>query len=238
MQISVTLKKDQIHLPIATGETIQGLIYRALSEDRNFSTKIHDMGNSFDGRKYKLMTFSELRGRYQAEGQYITYFSRAELEIRSANDYLVQLLFSYFLENKRVKLGNNDVETEVRLINQTVFDNRVEIRTLSPITTYITEKNGQTKFYSPYDTDFYHMIRVNAKRKWSSMYGDDKKFDFNISPASNRFVKRATRFKDTFITAWHGKFVIEGSPDVLNFLYNVGIGSKNSQGFGMFEVLN
>ena len=58
-----------------------------------------------------------------------------------------------------------------------------------------------------------------------------------VSPAEGaRFIKRATRFKTTFITAWHGRFVLEAPPRVLELLYDTGLGSKNSQGFGMFEI--
>lgn len=241
MQILLTVKSERIKLPIATGETIQGLIYRALSEDDRYSDSIHNLGKSVDGRSFKLFTFSELKGKYAVEGQYITYFSAAELEIRSADDYLIQLLFSYFSKNKYLRLGNNDVAIEdLRLINDSVFSGRVVIKTLSPITVYITEPNGHTKYYSPCDIEFYDMICTNARRKWISRYGNDNKFEFRILPYcdADRFVKRATRFKDTFITAWHGRFIIEGAPEVLDFLYNVGIGSKNSQGFGMFRVLD
>lgn len=237
MQIILTLNKDKIRLPIATGETIQGLIYRALSRDLAFSTEVHNEGNIFDKRKYKLMTFGELKGKYKADGQYITYFSKVRLEIRSADDYLIQLLFAFFLENKRVYLGNNEVEvSEVRLVNDKIFNSRVEIRTLSPITAYVTEDDGHTTYYSPDDEEFYTQLRTNAYRKWKSRYGDEE-FEFSIRKQEGfPTVKRATRYKDTFITAWHGRFVAEGSAKVLDFLYNVGLGGKNSQGFGMFEI--
>ena len=237
MQIVLTFAKNEIRLPIATGETIQGLIYRALSQDLAFSTEVHNEGNIFDNRKYKLMTFGELKGKYETNGKYITYLSKVKLEIRSVDDYLIQLLFSYFLKNQYVYLGCNEVKVaDVRLVNKTVFSDKVEIRTLSPITAYVTESDGHTNYYSPEDGEFYSMLYTNAKRKWQSCHGDAK-FDFSIRKSdSSHFIKRATRFKDTFITAWHGKFVIEGSADVLNFLYNAGIGGKNSQGFGMFEI--
>jgi len=44
-----------------------------------------------------------------------------------------------------------------------------------------------------------------------------------------------TVFKGTRITAWNGIYEIVCPPDYLKFLYDAGIGAKNSQGFGMFE---
>ena len=240
MQLLIRLKNDLIKLPIATGETVQGLIYKALREDSRYSDLVHNNGKLSDGRKFKLFTFGELKGRYTVEGRYISYFSSVELEVRSADDYIIQLLFSHFTNNKQLRLGNNDVEVEkLRLLNDSVFSNELHIKTLSPITVYLTEPDGHTKYFSPHDDEFYDMICTNARRKWISCYGTDEGFSFSVSPAeeNQRYVKRATKFKDTFISAWHGEFIIKGAPKVLDFLYNVGLGSKNSQGFGMFNIL-
>ena len=39
------------------------------------------------------------------------------------------------------------------------------------------------------------------------------------------------------MTKIFGVSCLEGFPEYLTFLYNTGLGSKNSQGFGMFEVV-
>ena len=240
MQIHLTFQGNRIRLPIATGETIQGLIYRALREDTSYSNAVHNKVSPTGDRIYKMFHFSELEGKYVVEEKNLIYLSTVELEIRSADDYLIQLLFRYFTKNKEIQLGNNTVEVVgLQLMSHSVFSHSAVIRTLSPITVYITESHGHTGYYSPMDPEFYTMIYTNSKRKWQSVYGSEAPFDFRISPCSGDglYRKRATRFKDTYITAWHGKFLIEGSPEILNFLYNVGLGSKNSQGFGMFEIL-
>lgn len=240
MQISVTFKKDKIVLPIATSETVQGLIYHALSRDSFYSKQVHDEGNEFLKRKFKLFNFSELKGKYKIENKNIVYISSAELEIRATDIYLIQLLFDYFSKNRFVRLGNNTVEVDdLRLLDEKIFSDRIVLRTLSPITAYITEANGHTVYFSPEDEEFYSAVCANAKRKWLSYGGDERDFALEISPCEGtRFIKRATRFKDTFITAWHGAFVLKGTPRVIDFLYNTGLGSKNSQGFGMFEIID
>ncbi len=240
MQITVILKGTEITLPIAAYETVQGLIYRAISGDPLYSSQVHNVGNTVNGRKFKLFTFSELKGKYQINEKTITYFTNVQFEIRSVDPYFIQLLLAYFSIGRTLRLGDNDVEVlDVRLSDITVFDNEITVRTASPITVYYTESNGHTVYFSPADEQFYRLLCANAKRKWISCYGNENGFDLTVAPIENcRFIKRATRFKETFITAWHGSFVLTGTPATINFLYNVGLGSKNSQGFGMFNIIS
>ena len=237
MQITIQFIKEELSLPIAVNETIQGLLYKALSEDFSYSTKIHESGRRFDGRKYKLFTFGEPKGKYEIRGGNIVYLEGMRLSVRSVDPYFIQLLFSYFTKRNQVHIGKNIVQVgEIKLSDDRIFENRIVIRTLSPITAYVTDENGYTVYFTPEDQNFYDGIVANARRKWSSVYGDDKAFSLKISRAENaKYIKRATRFKSTFITAWHGTFILEGAPQVLDFLYQSGLGSKNSQGFGMFE---
>ena len=239
MQITVKLIKDKITLPIASCETIQGLIYKALSEDPLYSESVHEKGKRFDGRKFKLFTFADLKGKYETGDGVIMYSSEVVLTVRSSDSYIIQLLFLYFNKNEYVRLGNNSVAVgEVRLEDTHIFENRVTVRTLSPITVYRTEANGHTVYFSPDDGHFCDAIVSNARRKWASRFGSDEGFSLRVTTCEGaRYIKRATRFKTTFITAWHGRFVLEGTPQVIDFLYQTGLGSKNSQGFGMFEIV-
>ncbi len=51
--------------------------------------------------------------------------------------------------------------------------------------------------------------------------------------AKNKYV---TKFGgEIFITAWKGSFTLKSDVESLQFLYDTGLGSRNSQGFGMFE---
>ena len=238
MQISIVLTKDRITLPIATCETVQGLLYKAVARDTAYAKSLHDDGKLFDGRKFKLFSFGELEGSYEIEGDSIVYLSRARLTVRSADAYFIQLLLGYFTPGSEVRLGNNTVTVgDVRLGENRIYESRIVIRTLSPITAYVTEPDGHTVYFSPEDPRFYDSLIANARRKYVGVFGTDEGFSLRITPVEGgRFIKRATRFKTTLITAWHGRFVLEAPPRVLELLYETGLGSKNSQGFGMFEI--
>ena len=49
--------------------------------------------------------------------------------------------------------------------------------------------------------------------------------------------KYLTKYKGYIIEGYKGIYRLQGGKEELNFLYNCGIGAKNSQGFGMFEVI-
>lgn len=240
MQITVTFKKDRIRLPIATFAVVQGLLYQAMNEDPQFATRMHEAGRCAEGRQFKLFSFSELKGVYRIEGHSITFLSEARMTVRSIDPYLIQLLFAYFSSHKAVELGAQMVEVDgVRLEDPHIYDSEILVRTLSPVTVYRTEENGHTTYFSPKDPAFYSGIINNARRKWISWYGTEEGFALQITPAPDmREKKCATRFKETFISGWHGRFVLQAPPRVLNFLYQTGLGSKNSQGFGMIEYIS
>lgn len=238
MQLTVRFT-EKITLPLASAEVIQGLIYRALSTDENYATNVHENGNSLLGRKYKLFTFSELTGKYTVTDGRITYPYGASLRVSSADPYFIQLMFSYFNTHKRVLIGEGYSETEdARISDIRIFKNEISVRTLSPITVYQTEEDGHTTYFAPTDSRFAHGIEINARRKYITHYGTEDGFDLKVTLNERTPpVKRMTRFKSTFITAWHCSLILSGSPQTLDLLYNVGLGSKNSQGFGMFTLL-
>lgn len=245
MQLSVTFssRNSPIYLPLASSDIIQGFLYRSLSADPAYAGFLHEKGNTDGIRSFKLFCFSELScaGRYEVNSadRTISYLSDISLEIRSVQPYFIGLLFSRFTSHPTATIGGNTVEVKnPRLGDAHLFSECVRVKTKSPITVYRTEDNGHTTYFSPEEERFYESVKSNARRKWRSMNGSDKGFSLKVSPAYGcRYVRRMTRFKSTFITAWHGEFILEGNPQTLDFLYQTGLGSKNSQGFGLFEVI-
>ncbi len=246
MQLTLTFTRDYgipIMLPLASSWMLQGLLYEALSYDSAYSEFIHDYGFADGNRRFKLFCFSELQtaGRYalfQRETKMIAYLSDVTLLVRSNQPHFIEVLFTYFSRNRSVWLGDNLVYVRAQLEDERIYTDHIRVRTLSPITVYRSEEDRHTTYYSPTQPQFYEAIIAGAKRKWRSFYGTEDGFALNIAPVEDcRFICRKTRFKQTFITAWHGQFDLCGNAQTLDFLYSTGIGSKNSEGFGMLELL-
>lgn len=237
MQLHLTLSGDNIRLPLASAHTMQGFIYNALKGDSEYQHNLHENGTVIGERRFKLFTFGELRGAYTIEEKDIIYRDKVILEIRSVDPRMLRLLYDYFTNTSPLRLGDNFVVAEsVRLEDNVILTDEITVKTISPVTVYTTV-DKHTIYFTPKEECFYEAVISNARRKWFGHFATDDGFELEIFPTENaRFVKRATTFKHTFITAWHGTFSLKGNLKTLNFLYHTGLGAKNSQGFGMFGI--
>ena len=237
MQIKVTfVSENKIILPIAYRHAQQSLIYNSLRSCPGYSHFLHNRGTSENTTGFKLFTFSPLEGSYIKVGKKLIFNGRVSFEIRCYDPFMAQLLLSGFGEGKTVTLLHNELSVEECLMkNKVIFDGAVTITAVSPIAVLCNTADGHTVYFSPEDEAFYERILSNAKRKWCSLY-DEKDFSLCISSAERPFRKLVTLFKGTYVNAWYGCFILEGNPRVIDFLYNVGLGNKTSQGFGMFDV--
>ena len=228
MQIKLKLGSDvRINLPIANQHALQSMIYNAIRTCPSYSRFLHDSGMS-DGEDslFKLFTFGKLRGTYTVVRKYIIYEGPVWFEIRCTDPFMCQLLLESFKYGSELQILRNKVKVlSCRLENRVVFEDRIKVNMLSPVTQKTKTPDRKTVYFAPDEDIFYEKIIDNARRKWISKFGDDCEYR-----------KLITTFKETYINAWFGQFILSGNPKTLDFLYNTGIGSKNSQGFGMFEI--
>lgn len=103
---------------------------------------------------------------------------------------------------------------------------------------YSTDEYKHTIFYEPTDLEFYEMINDNFRRKYIAIMGVEPKDDIVLRPSfiSDRDCK-VTKYKGFYIKGFKGEYILEGDRKYLDFLYQTGLGSKNSQGFGMFNII-
>ena len=238
MQLLLQLS-GSFSLPLGYRHFVQSMLYDALRGDPAYSASLHNGGDMVQNRHFKLFTFSQLEGSYRIAGGQIRFPNGAALEIRSIHEEFLFLLFRYFTPGRQLRLGSAMFTvSHASLSNTVITTSAISVRTRSPIVAYITLPDGHTRFFSPEDPEFYSLIAANAHRKWRAIHGEDAPFDLRISPLHGcRFRKQVTTYKSTRITAWDGQFLLQGNPEVLNFLYHTGLGAKSSQGFGIFSPM-
>lgn len=239
MQLHLTLQSPVISLPLAYQSMVHGMIYHALEGHLENVDELHDKNNQQGQRAFKGFTFSQLIGQYSVGNREILFQNQVRIEIRSIDEKLIQSLWYAWHHAECVSLGKNLCQivsceiTDVHLKQEIAT-----VRMLSPLVAYRTEQNHKTIFYSPDDAAFYRAVCTNAQRKWDQ-FGNDSDFCFEIMPVEHRPQRRVfTTFKTSYITGWMGYYQMRGKPEVLDMLYQTGIGAKNSEGFGMFTVLN
>ena len=113
---------------------------------------------------------------------------------------------------------------------------------ISPLTVYQTIKVGEkakTIYYPPESTMFSQLVNDNFIRKFGSVYKTDQKPFITIKPV--KIIKTdliKSRFKSHIIICYKGIYQLSGQKEYLDFLYNTGIGAKNSMGYGMFKIID
>ncbi len=239
--------ENRIIIPINYNHYVQALLYNSFSSE--LTSFLHEKGYIVKNRHFKLFTFSRLFGNYKINDNKIIFNSPIYFYLSSPfNDILTEFANTAFKSKEQLKLGNNNVFcTSISVFKGIDFENNIEykIKMLSPVTVYSTINMGgkrRTYYYGPHDNEFNNLIMENLFKKYRAVYKvnlSNEFKNFKISPfkvdLKRHFI--LTRFKDTIIKGWMGLYKITGSPELLKIAYDAGIGSKNSAGFGMWEVV-
>lgn len=240
MQLYVHIELDEpLVLPINYNHIIQAVIYRTLSVMPDYTDFLHNRGYSSGHRQYKMFQFSQLKGKYRIKEKSIIFYSFIELEIRSPEPLLIQLLDGGF-RYCGITFGQKSYKNIRTKINDfTVEKDELIVKTVTPIVVYSTDSTTKyTVYYSPEDIEFYEEIQNNAYRKYQAYYGVEPDSYVEIKEASDMTAKKlVTKYQGSYIEAWYGNFILFGKRKYLDFLYQTGLGSKNSQGFGMFNII-
>jgi CRISPR-associated endoribonuclease Cas6 len=243
MRLSLTFSfTKELLLPFHYNEIIQGLIYRLL--DKAIAEKLHDEGFILGKRKFKLFTFSRLFGRFKREGENLKFFSPFKFYLSSPYNEMVESLVLNLLKTPEIKILENKVIVEsVEVVASPVIKREVTVKMLSPLTVYSTllspDGKKKTYYYHPKEKEFSQLVKENLFKKYKAFYGKiPPSEEFHIEPLgiSNKNEKLVI-YKGFIIKGWMGKFRLRGNPELIKFSYEAGLGAKNSQGFGMWEIL-
>lgn len=235
----VTIEFDgSLELPLNYGKIIQGFIYNNIM-DKDLAKFIHDSGFTFNNRKYKMFTFSRLNGSFKInkELKKIVYQSPIKLVVSSCyEDFFIDLSLS--LIQKEVRIGNKNANiSKMEIIIEDPAACQ-KIRMISPVTIYSTINDGRTIYFSPENFDFKRLIKENIIKKYRAFYKDDQKeIFFDIQPCGRKYNRVISKYDDFIIEGWLGDFMLKGDKDIIKLAYDTGIGGKNSQGFGCFELI-
>lgn len=92
----------------------------------------------------------------------------------------------------------------------------------------------------PYSGPLYSkLISDNLKKKYRAFYKGnppDDKFEIKVEKVSSNSLK-IIDYKGFTIKGWLGVYRIRAHPELAKLGWDAGLGAKNPQGFGMFEVV-
>ncbi len=248
MRIKIILENTEnkdIILPIHYNEIIQKIIYKNLPH--LLANFLHNIGFRYKNKPLKLFTFSKLfSDKIKITKNKIFLKNPITLFISCPIEIIIKILKENLLKKESVKLINNNLKIkEIIILNKPEFKNELKIKTLSPITTYktiIKDNKKYTEYIFPDNPLFNKLIKENIIKKYSIIEGitnnnEIEPFNLEITPINTKI--KILKYKNFIIKGVDGELLIKtDNPKIIEKIYDAGLGSKNSQGFGMFEIIN
>ena len=239
--LKITLRPSrQVMLPIAYNRLLHGLLYDCWKEKYPW---LHDAGwpiqDQNEERAFKPFTFSPLSGRCKpnVKEKALQVNGAVSFEVRSPKEELIGELARQLYSRETVHLGAHEFEvTNLQMCDRILFPHRAIIRLASPVVEYVTS-DGHTQPFCPTDAEWISLINKNSAWKAACMSIEGSP-ELTIIPKTETLKKRVTSFGKIWITGWTGDLIVQGDPSILAMLYYLGLGAKNSQGFGMFSILD
>jgi len=250
LRIKVELiSENKITLPTGYNSIIQGLIYNFF--DKNTAKWLHNTGFAYEKRKFKMFSFSPFleRASFDKINKTFTFPQNISFYFSSPVDWLIEQFATNFIKQDFIQINSQKayINSVNVLKNPEISKNSIKIRAITPIEVHSTLKkeNGKklTHYYTPFDKEFKELINANLKKKWHSLFNKECTFNISIEPlfTGNKFERiqyfGTNKDRRTLIKGWKGYYQLDGELEFLKFAYSAGLGSRNSAGFGMWEVM-
>lgn len=256
MRLSITLQhRSGEALPINYPWLISSWVYRTLEKaSPEFSHWLHDQGFGYEGRNYKLFTFSPLQPqRYRIDREQRAFIlaegpTRLILSfyIDEALQHFVMGLFkdqTFYLQSGRFRVDFT-VQT-LRMLSRPEFHSSMNFRLLTPLcVSYQREGEKYPNYLHPTDPRYSELLIRNLLRKRAALQteppelagpADDINFSYRFECLSEPKSKLLS-IKGIQVRGYLFDFTLAAPAELLEMGYYAGFGEKNS-GVGMGMVL-
>jgi CRISPR-associated endoribonuclease Cas6 len=257
MRIRLTLEKPAgggAVLPINYQYELSAWIYRTIHRsDADFATWLHEQGYSYEGRRFKHFTFSNIKvPQRRIEGDRLHVLSdQVEMQLGFGLPDSMQHFIQGLFQEQRMAIGDRISRADfvvqgVEVLPEPPLSGNTRFRTLSPvcITEGIDGDVGRSGTYLGPDHPHYgDLLGENLKRRFASLFPDrplpEKPVRFTLAsePRSRLVHIKAHTAQETRVRGFAFQGVLTGPEELLRIAYDSGLGEKGSLGFGCVEVL-
>ena len=244
MRIVIKLESDKGYftLPVHYNHIVQGFIYRNLPEKT--ALKYHLGGYSLGKRIYKLFVFSRLfSNSSKLLGDTLHLSSPVWFKLGAYHEDILEDLSLALLKKERLFLGKkpcrlSSIEVEMPIGG----DGSFLVKAISPITvhrSFVEDGKKKTYYFSPEEEGFKELVFDNLRRKAMALEMDPPSTEgcslepVKLSPGNLKIIK----YKGYIIKGWLGLYKVTLPRPYFELAYLTGLGSRNSQGFGMIDVV-
>lgn len=150
------------------------------------------------------------------------------------NSFLKQKNNWFPLPNQnKMKLISVEMQKE-----KLIVENQIKVKMSAPLVVRMHDRDTNKDTYLVYgDEDFKEQLIKTIKTQLKLVNGLDEKLTegFDIQAIDNR--RTVIKHYSAAINGTIGKFILNGNPILLNYLYQGGIGGRSSSGFGFMELI-
>ena len=252
MRIKIQLEApSSLALPTHYNALLQGMIYHQI--DGNLADWLHDGAYQTARRTYKMFTFSRLVGPFNRVNGRLRFRGPVWFQLASYNNDVLCSLAEHLLKAPDVRLGAQRCRVsgvEVLAQPEVDFSKPMRVKMLSPLviheTLYDAKGRSKTHYLNPQDLEWGQRVIDNLARKATALGWQDpaqalkgawiRPQHVNLSDQKIVMYKK-TGHKDFVIKGWMGLYRVKLPERYFWLAYDVGLGGKNAQGFGMVEVI-
>ncbi len=239
---------------------LSSLIYKIVGAySKKFARKLHSGGFSLGGKVFKAFTFSKIfyfDGAYVEDGKiFIPENSEISFLVSSPYEEFVKNFALGLTKIDKIWIGEKNNIFELKsvevIFEPDVFDGDlmdvIEARGvfISPLVVSKVDSLGRKIYLGCLDPDVSDLVRENLFKKFLAFYKytpeDHFEFAFLMDYAMKHDWQKLITIKEgtpeeTKVKGILAPFVIKGTRRILKFAWEIGLGEKNSMGFGMWDI--
>ncbi|MDR2466274.1 MAG: CRISPR-associated endoribonuclease Cas6 [Prevotellaceae bacterium] len=241
-------------LPLNYQYELSSFIYHAIAQaDMDYATWLHENGFRFNGRPFKLFTFSNL-----LVPKYAIDRERSCMSIESERvEWLVSFLpetstdkFIFGLFSDRVfRIGDKRASVQFRTerivaVPEPAFERKMSFGSLAPVCIpFRSCAQRYATYLAPDRPEAPAIVLTNLLNKYRTFYGkhfegDTGDFDLRVvsRPKAKLIAVKKGTPEASNIRGYMFDFEMTAPKELMKIMFECGIGHKNSMGFGMVKV--
>lgn len=237
MRLKLNFNLENEILPIQYRKSVISFIKLSLLEyDEQYYKKYYNDKDTII-KPYTFAMFFR-NPKFEADG-IIIEDKRLELNVSIADYETSIILYNAFNHQKNKKFSLDRNSWALKNINMTlekkIDTEEITIKFMSPLVVRSHLEN-KDYYYSYNNEKFKEILKINIKQQLKiTNIPLNLVDDFEITAITPK--KIIVKFYEKKIETTSGIFKISGDKQLLEYLYDAGMGSKRSSGFGMFQII-
>ena len=237
MRFKLYFELENEHFPIQYRKNILSFIKLSLTEySEEYYKKLYNEKDNII-KPYTFAVF--FRNPNFQESDILIQDKTFQINLSVADYEIGVALYNTFnhQKNKKFSLNNNSwILKNITLLNERIINTEtIKIKFLSPLVVRSRE-NKKDYYYSYQNEEFINMLKINVKEQLQITDISQELVD-TLDLKAIQGKKVIIKFYEKKMECSLGTYELTGDKKLLRYLYQAGIGSRRSSGFGMFEVI-